>query len=119
MTNEALGERVLALEERLERLERLSYLCYTEIRKVAEYAYLNVKLEADPNTVKRISKMRQLSDQEALKSGMEFEDLVALKFKQRFLVARCRQDVLEIAKEIADERKRRPVVMDEEKRTAA
>lgn len=115
---DTLLDRLLALEERMERIERISYLCYTEIRKVAEYAYLNVRLEADADSVKRIPKMRNLNDQEALRSGMDFDDLVALKFKQRYLVARCRKDVLEIAKEIADERLRRPIAMEEERSVA-
>lgn len=109
MTHEALGERLLALEERLERVERLSYLTYCETRRIAEYAYLNVRLEAEPDSVKRLSGMRALSDQDALKFGMEFSDVIALKFKQRFLAARCREDVLAIAKELAEERHRRPV----------
>jgi hypothetical protein len=118
MSKDTLGERVLALEERLERLERLAYLSYVEMRKVAEYAYLNVRLEEDADTVKRLSGMRGLSDQDALAAGLEFDDIVALKLKARFLTARCRNDALAIAKELADERKRRPVV-DEKKRTAA
>lgn len=112
-------ERLLALEERLERVERLSYLCYVETRRVAEYAYLNVRMEEDAESVKRLPGMRHLSDAEALKFGMEMEDLVALKFKHRFLVARCRRDALVIAKELADERKRRPVVEQEEEREEA
>ncbi len=114
-----LAERLLALEERLERVERLSYLLYGEMRRVAEYAYLNVRLEAEPETIKRLPGMRSLSDQDALRAGMDVDDLVALKVKQRFLVARCRADALAIAKHIADERKRLPVDVAKEERKVA
>jgi hypothetical protein len=96
------------MEERLDRLERLAYLAYVEIRQVADYAYVNARLEVEGDVVKRMPKMGKLTDGEAIKFGMDGEDLVALKWKHPFLVARCRQEALEIAKYIADERKRLP-----------
>ena len=122
MTSEDLAARLFALEERLERLERLSFLSYTELRKVAEYAYQIRIYEPEPGDApfKRMPKMHALSDEEALGAGMGVADLVALKFKMsRFLQARCRQDALALAKDIAEERKRRPIEAEEKGRSAA
>lgn len=103
----------------MERLERVSYALYNEMRLVADYAYLNVRLEADPETIKRVPGIRTLTDDQALKAGLTAEDIVALKFKQRFLAARCRADIFEIAKFIADERLRDPVQVQAEERETA
>lgn len=100
--------RLRSMELRLERLERLSYEAYGDIRRVAEYAYSNVRFEVDPETIKRIPGMRPLSDRDALSVGMAMDDLVALKIKMKHLAKRCRLDALGIAKLLADERKRRP-----------
>lgn len=98
-------ERLASLEQRLERLERLAFLSYVEIRRVADYAYLNILLEQDADTIKRIQGMRALSDHEALRSGMDVQDLVHLKVRMtKFLQARCRHDVLELAQDLAKER---------------
>lgn len=107
-----LAERLLAFEERLERLERLSFLSYVETRRLAEYAYQLRIYEPEPGDApyKRLHGMKGLSDQEALNFGMEIADVVALKVKMtRFLQARCRQDALQLAKDLAEERKRCPV----------
>lgn len=94
----------------MERVERLSYLSYVETRKLAQYAHSIVQLAQEGEAAKAMPGMRALSDDDALRFGMEMEDLIALKFKMRFLTARCRRDALGIAKELADERKRRPAV---------
>ncbi len=101
------SQRLAAIEQRLERLERLAFLSYTEVRKVADYAYLSILMEQDADSIKRMQGMRALSDHEALQSGMDMEDLVHLKVRMsRFLQARCRHDVLELARELAAERNR-------------
>lgn len=112
MASDPILRRLANLEERLERVERLSYLTYTDLRKVAEYAYLNVLLEVDAEEIKRIPGIRNVTDDQALKAGLSVADLVALKFKQRFLVNRCRDDLLAIAKYIAEERERDPAVVE-------
>lgn len=102
----------------MERVERLAYLEYVETRRLAEYAYLNVRLEVDAEEIKRVPGIRSLTDDQAIRSGLAVEDLVALKVKQRFLGARCREDILAIAKYIAEERNRDPAVVLEERSAA-
>lgn len=103
----------------MERVERLSYLSYVELRRVADYAYLNVRLEVDSESIKRIRGIRNVTDDEAQKFGLSLRDVVALKHKQRFLYGRCREDFLAIAKYIAKERERDPAVVAEEDRDVA
>lgn len=111
--------RLRDIERRLEQVERLAYQTYCDVRHVAEYAYQNILLEVDADEIKRMPGMRNLSDHDALKAGLELEDIIALKFKAKFLAARCRQDALAIGRYIAEERKRDPAVLEEPERSAA
>lgn len=100
-------ERLAAIEARLDRLERMVYVVYDDIRRVAEYAYLNVKLERDASTVKRMSHMRTLSMAEAERHGMDIRRQIAIKSVWKVLGFAVRHDALAIAKEISEHYMRR------------
>jgi hypothetical protein len=89
--------RLDSIEARLERLELLAYLNYCQLREVAEYAYLNVRLEVAAEEVKRMPGMNKLQDADALRAGMTLEQLAALKRGYRTIQHLCKKNAVDIA----------------------
>lgn len=116
-----LDIRLADIERRLDRLERLAFMGYTDIRKVADYAYDNVRLEVSADEVKKLSEFQQLSDNEALKVGLMVQEIALLKMTARGLRKQTRLDAVGIVRdmmrrkraatgleEVSRERKRSP-----------
>ncbi len=98
---ESIETQLRELNARLARVERLAYLTYHDVRHVAEYAYENAALERHGDVAKRMSKMKPLNDNEALKLGMSMVQLVILKRSAKLVGGQCRQDAYTLAAELA------------------
>ncbi len=99
MTN--VDARLDEIERRLARLERLAFLTFQDVRDVGSYAYENFRLDVEPEEVRQLpARFNQLSDQEALATGLALHELASLKATMRILRHQVRRDALGIVRDL-------------------
>ena len=101
-------EELEDIDRRISRLERLVFQLYTDVQKVAEYAYVNVRQEVTAEEIQRLEGFNKLQDKEALGVGLMFHELAALKQSSRVLRKQARQDSLTLIRDLIRP-KRKPV----------
>ena len=112
--DEELGRWIADIEERLDRLERVIFTLHTDIRRLADYGYMNVRLDVQPDQIKRLTGMETLQDRDAVKLGMTMPQLVLLKRAYaRLIQPQSRMDVIAIARSLIQPRVR-PAAVEED-----
>jgi hypothetical protein len=99
-TYEDVDRRLDSIEERIERLERLMFLVHADVRKVAEYAYMNVRLDKTADTIKPIPGLKTIQDRDAMSAGFTAFQLVVLKKAVRAVKWQSKQDYVGIARSL-------------------
>jgi hypothetical protein len=88
------------IERRLTRLERVVYQTYTDVQRLADYAYTNVRTEVTADEIQRLEGFNKLQDMEAFKVGLMFHEVAALKHTVRHLRRQARQDALTLIRDL-------------------
>jgi len=90
------------------------FTLHTDIRRLADYGYMNVRLDVQPDQIKRLTGMETLQDRDAVKLGMTMPQLVLLKRAYaRLIQPQSRMDVIAIARSLIQPRVR-PAAVEED-----